>query len=198
MRKYYLSAAVLMTALCLAACSGGGNVQEPAVTSDAVIGSTSTQESTSYDESTMASSASEEQDALDGGYLFEAKAGLTIAMHQEAEPVLSQLSEPSFFLESPSCAFQGTDRIYNYQSYQITTYEKEGKEYIYDVYFLDDSVTTAEGIYIGCSLDEVISAYGENYTEDNGKYTFEKDAMQLIFLMDNDTVQTIEYSGIVN
>ena len=56
----------------------------------------------------------------------------------------------------------------------------------------DDSVTTAEGICIGDSLEKVLEAYGEG-DQENGMVVYEKDGMKLCFILQDDGIVSIEY-----
>ncbi len=56
----------------------------------------------------------------------------------------------------------------------------------------DDSAATVEGICIGDSLDKVLEVYGEGKQE-NGMLTYEKDGMKLCFILQDDSVISIEY-----
>ena len=65
-------------------------------------------------------------------------------MHQEASGVLSKLGEPKSYLEAPSCAFQdGIDKIYSYQSFTLTSYERDGKDFKVEL-SIDVSLSVAE------------------------------------------------------
>lgn len=191
--KKYTFPAILILSLSLTACSGttdSVNVT-PAVTT------TATQQTTTAPAPAATTTAAETAptESTPSGYLFSPVDGIELFMHSEAEDALQALGEPLSCLEAASCAFQGTDRIYNFGGYEITTYEKGNREYIYDIYLLDDSVTTAEGIYIGCSKADMEQAYGTAYEETAGSYTYRKDGMTLQFLTENDMIIAIRYNG---
>ena len=61
------------------------------------------------------------------------------------------------------------------------------------IYFMDDSVSTPEGIYLGASVDEMIAAYGEGYTESSGAYTYTKDDSKLQFITKDNEIIAITY-----
>lgn len=177
---------LLISVFCLSGCGNNNSSPETSTTPT----ETSIQETSSSESQTTA-----EASAL--GFTFLAGNGIEIYMHQEAAGVLAQLGEPKSYLEAPSCAFQdGVDKIYSYQSFTLTSYEKDGKDLIYDIYFNDDTITTKEGIYIGCSIDEVKKTYGEDYKEDSGMYTYTQDGTRLMFLTQDNIVTSIEYSGL--
>lgn len=194
MRKYYMAA--LAAAMLLTACSRSTNDTPAAATPAASVASTS-DAATPAASVAPTSAAATEAVTETLGYRFIPSEGIVLFMHQEAAAVLEALGEPLTFMEAPSCAFQGTDRIYGFGSYELTTYEKDGMEYLYDIYFLDDSITTEEGIYIGCSKADMEAAYGTGYEESSGAYTYEKDGMTLQFLTENGTVIAIRYNGAV-
>ena len=143
-------------------------------------------------ETTLESRTAEEAVSLQG-YLFEVN-GVSIGIYEEAKPVLEALGEADSYFETPSCAFVGMDRQYTYGSYMLTTYEEDGQEYIYDIYFLDDKISTPEGIRIGSTLEEEIAAYGEDYTEDFGMYTYRKERSKLQFLVVDEVVTSVDYT----
>lgn len=201
MKKYYIAllAAVIALGGCQKAPEETPSGPEPSASAIGTTASDSatTQESTAQKETLALADPSDSipVPAVPMGYIFKPANDIELFIHEEAAPVLEALGEPLTYLEAPSCAFQGTDRIYGFGSYEITTYEKDGKEYIYDIYFLDDSVTTEEGIYIGCSKEDMEAAYGTEYQETAGSYTYTKDDMTLQFLTEQDTIVAIRYNG---
>ena len=106
-------------------------------------------------------------------YFFEYN-GVKIGIDDLSEPILKALGEPMHYFEAPSCAFQGMDKIYSYNSFEFQTYTEDGKDYIYSIHFLDDSVTTYEGIGLNASLEDIVDAYGSNYVQSFNQYTYTK------------------------
>jgi hypothetical protein len=82
-----------------------------------------------------------------------------IAPHGEAIPVIEGLGQPAGYFEAPSCAYQGIDKTYTYAAFELITYPLGGKDFIQDIYFLDGTVYTEEGIHIGSTKAEVVAAY---------------------------------------
>lgn len=134
--------------------------------------------------------------AAELGYQFKYNE-VIVDMNVDATPVVEALGEPQDYFEAESCAFKGLDKFYYYSGIELTTYPMNNKDYISSITFSDDSVSTIEGIYLGSSLDDVIKAYGDNYTEESGLYTFEKGQSKLTFLVENDAVAAITYLAIV-
>ncbi len=197
MKKYQYAILLLTGVLNLAGCSNSAAPLEDKVTSESTTISETTESMTpavseTETETTLESRTAEEAVSLQG-YLFEVN-GVSIGIYEEAKPVLEALGEADSYFETPSCAFVGMDRQYTYGSYMLTTYEEDGQEYIYDIYFLDDKISTPEGIRIGSTLEEVIAAYGEDYTEDFGMYTYRKERSKLQFLVVDEVVTSVDYT----
>lgn len=105
------------------------------------------------------------------------------------------IDEEAVLSEIPSCAFEGTDKIYTYSGVEITVAKMDNKDKVYSVYFLDDSVETKEGVKITDSKDKMIEKYGENCTITMGtKYTYIKGNVELAFIVENDIITSIEYT----
>ena len=110
---------------------------------------------------------------------------------------LKALGEPKSYTESASCAFEGKDKTYGYGGYYITTYPNGDKDYIYTAWFEDDSVTTAEGIYIGSTKADVEAAYGADCFDGDSALITKGNVELLIILVDGE-VDSIQYQAIVN
>lgn len=92
----------------------------------------------------------------------------------------------------PSCAFEGTDNVYNYGSYEIIAYNEGEGEVVYSVYFIDANLTTPEGLAIGDDAAKVTQLYGEGSV--NGtEITYRKGNTLLVVILDGDFVASIEY-----
>lgn len=169
MKKFLM---VLLASMMLVGCSGGDTTDNPDTLD------------TGNDENKVA-------------YVFEVS-GVSLSMNQDLSEIKDQLGEAQSVFTSPSCAFEGQqDNVYTYASYQLTTYTNNGKEYVYSITLKDDTVQTKEGIYLGASKDEVVKAYGEDYTDNNGALSYVADDCTLEFLFDGDFVNQITYTATV-
>ena len=128
-----------------------------------------------------------------GGYVFETD-GVEIAMNAEASDIIDALGEYKDYFESESCAFDGLDKEYTYNGFVITTYPLDDVDYISSVELVDDTVETQEGIAIGSSLDDVVSAYGESDSETSCEY--ELDDSELLIILEDGTVTSIQYIAV--
>jgi hypothetical protein len=107
--------------------------------------------------------------------------------------IKTQLGNNYEIQEVPSCAFEGMDKIYTFDNYEFYIYVVNGIEKIYTITLLSDQVSTNDGIKIGSSVSDVVSKYGNGYTDAIGAYTYTKGDTLLTFIFDGDKVVSIEY-----
>ena len=95
--------------------------------------------------------------------------------------------------EVPSCALEGTDNLYNYESFEITAFNDGNGEVVYSIYFIDPNLTTTEGLALGDSLEKVVELYGDGYEDLNGELVYTCLNTQLRLIVEGDVVVSIEY-----
>ena len=105
--------------------------------------------------------------------------------------------EETSYSEVPSCAGQGTDKVYNYGSYEITAYQEGDQEIIYSVYFIDDQITTTEGVKISDDSSVMFEKYGDNYEQTGNQYTYTSGNVELAFIVENDFIRSITYTMVI-
>ena len=123
--------------------------------------------------------------------------GAAIEMDADAAPILEKLGEPVSYFEAESCAFEGLDKTYTYNGFELDTYPNGDKDYVSAVVLKDDSVATAEGICIGDTREKLLQAYPDGGTEECGMIIYEKDGMKFCFIIKGDEVASIEYRSTV-
>lgn len=124
--------------------------------------------------------------------------GTEITLHAAAEPIVAALGEPVKYTESTSCAFDGLDKSYYYGSFYLETYPTDGKDFVSGWWFADDSITTAEGVYIGATQAEVEKAYGTEGYNGSNAYTVTKEAGTLTIILEDGAVSSIQYAIAIN
>ncbi len=129
------------------------------------------------------------------GYVF-VNNGITIAMNEKTAPILKKLGEPKDYFEAKSCAFQGMEKTYTFNGFELHTYEMDKVDYVASIIFLDDSVSTKEGISLNADLNDVIKAYGDKYTKKLSLYTYQLEKSKISFMIENNKVTSIEYMAI--
>lgn len=105
----------------------------------------------------------------------------------------SKLPAATSTYQVPSCALEGTDNVYNYDTFEVTAFNDGKSEYIYSIYFIDPNLTTPEGLALGDTLDKAVSLYGSDYTQADTAYTYESAGTQLILILQDGSIVSIEY-----
>ncbi len=129
-------------------------------------------------------------------YTFDYK-GVKLELYADAAPVIAALGEPTKYSETASCAFDGLDKNYYYGNLYIDTYPEGDKDHIYGWWFADDTLTTAEGIYIGATQAEVEKAYGADTFNGTNAYVVKKGEGNLTVIMKDGVVNSIQYAIIL-
>jgi len=130
--------------------------------------------------------------AAEAPYVFQSGSA-SVAVGDDMTALLSALGEPKSYFEAPSCAFEGLDKTYTYPGFVITTQPDGDKDIINSIVLTDDSVTTPEEVYIGCSPDDVRAAYGDAAEETDTSLTYRRSGTALCFILENGRVCSIEY-----
>ncbi len=136
---------------------------------------------------------SEPPENLGEGYAFKTE-GVTIQIAAETAPILASLGKELDYTESNSCYFTGKDKIYTYAGFEIHTYPTATGDHVNRVVLLDDTVETEEGIRIGSSKAEVLTAYGEATSKDVESWDYDVgNTMCLRIFFEGETVDLIQY-----
>lgn len=167
--------------------AGCGSSDAPAGKNDAPTSSQSMQESNQQNQEVTA----------DSGYVYT-QGGVEVAVKGLMDPIVDAWGEPDKYFESESCAFQGMDKVYTYGSVVISTYPENDKDYVLTIELKDDTITTAEGIYIGSSKADVTAAYGTATSETDVALVYDKGDCQLTFFFEDDCVTNITYAAKMN
>ncbi|HBN82426.1 MAG TPA: hypothetical protein DDZ89_01135 [Clostridiales bacterium] len=114
-------------------------------------------------------------------------------LDQDVAPLLETLGDEYETAEAPSCVYDGMDKTFMYDSVEIYTYPLNGKDLIDEIAFIDSTFETKRGISIGDTKEDLIKAYGEDYTDEGGVYRYavkkgDLDSPCIYFTMDQDKV----------
>ena len=170
-----LAVACLLMSLC--ACSNGTEPDKTEPQKDQTQGSQST-ESTGNENTS---------------FFFKYK-GTEIRLHADAAPIVAALGEPKSYTEETSCAFEGLDKTYTYDSFILQTYPQGDKDYVYCFWFVDDLVQTNEGIRIGDDQAKVESAYGAEAYNGSNAYILTEGDTTFTVILDEGVVTSIQYA----
>lgn len=123
--------------------------------------------------------------------------GTIITLGAEATSIIDALGEPKSYTDEPSCAFDGMDKTYYYGSFYLSTYPLDGKDYVYSIWFADDSVATNDGIKIGTTKAQVEAIYGADCFNGTTAYTQTRGSSKLTILTEDGMVSSIQYELIL-
>jgi hypothetical protein len=178
MKKLIAMLLALTVLACLTACGGAPNTDAPQTTGPA-------------DNSGASTEANTQQPAE--GYSFTLE-DVELLPGADFDP--AQLPEAASVYEVPSCALEGTDNVYNYETVEVTAYDDGNGEIIYSVFIVDANTPTDEGLYIGDTMEQVNTIYGTDRTENGTQLTYQKGNTMLVLIVENDTVTSIEYRAV--
>lgn len=147
-------------------------------------------------QTTAPSEGTETEPSQEPGFIFVIN-GTEIAMKANAAPIIAALGEPISYTEQTSCAFTGLDKTYYFGSFYMDTYPVEDQDFVYGLWLVDDTVTTAEGLYIGASQSQVESIYGNSGFNGSNAYIMEKNGSRLTIILTDGLVSSIQYDAII-
>ena len=133
-----------------------------------------------------------EQPETKNNYVFTYN-GIEIMMDVEATDIVAALGTPKSYTEETSCAFEGLDKTYFYGSFYLSTYPMGDKDFVYSVWFADDSVSTAEGIRVGSTQAQVEKAYGTASFNGSNAFVMTKGDSTLTIILKDGEVSDVIY-----
>ena len=88
-------------------------------------------------------------------------------------------------------------KTYTYKggSFSISTNPSGNSDIISSIMLNDDTVSTAEGICIGSTSDEVVAAYGESANATETTMTYDKGSSSIVFVLQDGKVNNIIYNA---
>lgn len=186
MKKLVSLLLALTMALCLAACGSDA----PTTPTEAPASAPTEAPTKAADEPTVGQTPDVQQPDATAAYSFSFQ-GVELVPGQAFDAGV--LAEPASVYQIPSCAIEGTDNVYNYGVLELTAFNDGSGEVLYSIFLIDANTPTPEGLYLGDTLDQVTTLYGTEYTENGTQITFQKGVTQLVLLVENNIVTSIEY-----
>lgn len=182
MKKLIAMLLAAMLLLCLAACGA-----EETGDMEMMI-TRSVEEETAAVEEAVGETV--ENTAKSGPYVFVTE-GVELVPGMEFDA--AALPAAASVYQVPSCAIEGTDNVYNYNTFEVTAYDDGNGEVIYSIYFVDPNLTTPEGLALGDDMAKVVELYGDGYAQDGTACVYSGGETMLIIIVENDVVKSIEY-----
>lgn len=128
------------------------------------------------------------------GFKAVVNGNIEIEPGKSAKGVIDALGEPDRYDEAASCYFDGMDKVFNYGSFEIRTYPDGEDDMVLDVCIMEPGdQAVGSGVAVGSSLDDVLSAYGKDYTLIGKMYKYYYDDVRYtyFFIMDD----AVKYFG---
>ncbi len=130
-----------------------------------------------------------------GPLSFEA-GGVSFGVFDEAAPVLEKLGEASGEFEADSCAYQGKDKFYYYDGFELMVNDVDGTERITAITVTDDTVSNPQGVKIGMDIDQALGLMAMDYEESTGVYSFVSGSCLMRLRVDSDNaIAAMDYLG---
>ena len=131
----------------------------------------------------------------DNGTAFGYNNGeLTFTPGEKFDAQSDSLAETTAYMEAASCYYDGLDKVFTYEGYEVTTFPKEDGDYIQDINISSESIRTDKEIGVGSTLADVEEAYGKDYTISGKMYKYYQDNTKyMYFFILNDVVQYYGY-----
>jgi hypothetical protein len=118
--------------------------------------------------------------------------GTEYACGAPVDPLLSTFGDGYEYAEGLNCAYDSVDKTFTYPTVTIYTVPLEEGDIVSEIYTENPAVTSTEGIAVGASRADVVTAHGDGF-EDLGNLLVYRSSAEgaLCFEMENDAVVAI-------
>lgn len=129
--------------------------------------------------------------------------GMSFMLDSDAMPLIEALGNDFEYIEIPSCVYEGNDKSFIYNDFEVYTYPLNGVDMIDEIIVLTPLYETSKGISVGDSVQELINVYGEKYTDQGGLITYhtkqsDKKSPVIYFYTENGIIVSIHYYSASN
>ena len=124
-----------------------------------------------------------------------------VAMGTKAALFIESVGNPDAIFESPSCAFEGIDKILYYPDFIINTFPDNDEDYILSATIKGESIYTESGLKLGMTKGEVGVLLGtpEAESENQLTYTLDNDTEMIVYFENDEIVDiTFYYRAVMN
>ena len=118
-----------------------------------------------------------------------------LAVGMLEEQLLATLGDGFTLSEAQSCAGEGIDRLYTYPSIRLYVFAPVGGEArLTSLTYTDDTVSTADGLRVGSSVQAVIAARGKPSEQSSTYLLYRSQGARLVFSLRDGCVTGITLS----
>ena len=118
--------------------------------------------------------------------------GKSVSLGENINKVISKLGKAVSVSSAPSCHGAGEDKTYVYNGFEIYTYPNNGSDCVNEIIVTSPSISTSKGIKVGSTENDVIAAYGKNYST-AGYYNVYGTTKSIQFYIVDGVVDHIDY-----
>lgn len=127
----------------------------------------------------------------DMGFVYN---GSMVVPGSDMESALSVLGAASSVNTAPSCIGVGEDKIYTYSGFTVESFPATTGETVLNITLTGASASTAKGVTVGMTADDIAAAYGTPTEADDFFISYNTGSgMHLDFLMDGGKIIEIAY-----
>ncbi len=120
---------------------------------------------------------------------------VTIAPGENFGEAYEKLGEPVDYTEAASCYYDGMDKVYTYDGYEVRTYPDGDNDMVQDICISSDKYSTDKEITVGSTLEEITAAYGDDYSLSGKMYKYYvDDTRYMYFFIMDDAVKYFGYA----
>lgn len=124
--------------------------------------------------------------SFDSSDLYVYYGGSSLTVNQDISTFIPASSVDS----SPSCYYEGDDKIFHYGDMDVYTYPSGGIDYVLEITLVSPNVSTAKGLSVGMTLDDAVSMYGA-YSEGGGVYSWYSGGTYMYVTASGDVITSI-------
>ncbi len=119
--------------------------------------------------------------------------GASLTVGEDASAFVSAVA-PDSSESAPSCYGNGEDVNYYYPNFTLYIWDNDGVKLTYGIDIKSAGLATSKGISVGSSVNDLVAAYGSNYSVEGMDYVYAEGNSNLRFSIANDTVVYISYN----
>ncbi|MBR5975834.1 MAG: hypothetical protein IK020_11705 [Clostridiales bacterium] len=194
MKKIGSLVLVLVMAASMAACSDANTIESKATGENSQVATTVDGGGEAKNQQSEEAGSVEVTLDTTGNFVFKSD-DVEILLGGDPDAVIGKLGDAKSVLDVPSCAHDGTDRVYTYNNFTLSVYTATGsdKGYISDVLLISDLIGTPEGLEIGMDVEKARELYGDADKETDTTWIYKRGTSQLMLTLNGTKIISIEY-----
>ncbi len=116
-----------------------------------------------------------------------------ISIGDKWENVVVRLGDYNESFVAESCAYQGTDRYYYYDGFEVMTSEIDGEELLTDIFIEGSDIKAVNDVCVGMSLSDMANAMGAADTSKGNAFIYYGGNVNVQINTKDSKVASIEY-----